>query len=367
VDTFVDLDVVGALQDSDKSSSIRFGWDYLRHYEMLLAEYRHLPINVLEIGVSRGGSLRSWAWFFTEATITGIDIDATCSRHEAGRVHVEIGSQIDPDFLDRVTDKAPPTVIIDDGSHNYEHIIFTFEHLLPKLKPGGLYIVEDIGFHFGPAVQAPRGKPNVPEYFLELARCCFAHGKLEPGWGLPPAIVDAVDRVTFIGQSVAIHKRDPERDVARGLATAEQYIATHDAQPGMDANMAEWLLLHEGPNDKAAAFVNAALASEPGSLKLKLMQAETLLRGGDLATAQEILARMAAKGIEAPRLQLYLATLLLRAGNHATAGQIRDAALGAKGMKLAKEKFHRLAKAQPEEPAPEPPARPKRRNAPASG
>jgi hypothetical protein len=352
VDSFVDLDVVGALQDSDKSSCIRFGWDYLRHYEMLLAEYRHLPINVLEIGVSRGGSLRSWAWFFTQAQITGIDIDATCTRHEAPRVHVEIGSQIDAEFLDRVTSEAPPTVIIDDGSHNYEHMILTFEHLLPKLAPGGLYIVEDIGFHFGPDAKPRGGKPNVPEYFLDLARCCFALGKLEPSRGVPQAVVEAIDRVTFIGQSVALHKRDPVRDVARGLATAEHYIATHDAQPGMDANMAEWLLLHEGPNDAASRFVEAALEAEPNNPKLRLMQAETLLRAGKVAAAEEILARMAGKRLEAPRLQLYLATLLLRAGNQAAAAALRDSALTAKGMKLAKEKLLRLANG----PAPAPPS-----------
>ncbi len=345
MDTFVDLDVVGALQDSDKSSSIRFGWDYLRHYEMLLAEFRHLPINLLEIGVSRGGSLRSWAWFFSQAQITGIDIDATCSRHEGERVHVEIGSQIDPDFLDNVIAKAPPTVIIDDGSHNYEHIIFTFEHLLPQLLPGGLYIVEDIGFHFGPDAKPRGGKPNVPEYFLDLARCCFAHGKLQPSLGVPAAVAEAIDRVTFIGQSVAMHKRDPERDVARGLATAEQYIATHEAQPGMDANMAEWLLLHEGPIEKAAQFVKAALAADPNSPRLKLMQAETLLRAGEHAAAQDILVRMAAKGLAAPRLQLYLATLMLRAGNQASPDHLQETAHAVSGMKLAKAKLHRLAQA----------------------
>ncbi len=161
MDRFVDLDVIGALQDSDKSSSIRFGWDYLRHYEMLLAEYRDLPIELFEIGVSRGGSLRSWAWFFPNASITGIDIDPACARHAAPRIAVAIGSQTDTAFLDTLCEKAAPTIIIDDGSVDYEHMIITFEHLLPRLQAGGLYIVEDIGFHYGPHVKSQRSKPNV--------------------------------------------------------------------------------------------------------------------------------------------------------------------------------------------------------------
>ena len=34
-------------------------------------------------------------------------------------------------------------VIIDDGSHINEHVIETFKFLFPKLKDGGIYIVED--------------------------------------------------------------------------------------------------------------------------------------------------------------------------------------------------------------------------------
>ena len=35
-------------------------------------------------------------------------------------------------------------IIIDDGSHLNEHIIETFKILFPKLKDGGIYVVEDI-------------------------------------------------------------------------------------------------------------------------------------------------------------------------------------------------------------------------------
>jgi demethylmacrocin O-methyltransferase len=34
-------------------------------------------------------------------------------------------------------------LIVDDGSHINEHVIKTFEILFPKLKKGGIYVVED--------------------------------------------------------------------------------------------------------------------------------------------------------------------------------------------------------------------------------
>lgn len=34
-------------------------------------------------------------------------------------------------------------IIIDDGSHINEHVIETFKFLFPKLKNGGIYVIED--------------------------------------------------------------------------------------------------------------------------------------------------------------------------------------------------------------------------------
>jgi hypothetical protein len=171
LDSRVDLDIVGALENADKSSCVRLSWDYLRHYEWMLTELRDAPINLIEIGVAGGPSMRIWRWFFSQAQIIGIDIDPNCKRHAGDRVQIEIGSQIDPVFLDRVCAENPPTVIVDDGSHIMEHMIFSFEHLFPKLLPGGIYIVEDFwGFIGVDAMeQSTEAGQNAPEYFLQVA------------------------------------------------------------------------------------------------------------------------------------------------------------------------------------------------------
>jgi len=345
MDEFIDLDVIGALEGSDKSSTYRFAWDYLRHYEALFAEYRAAPINMLEIGIGRGPSLRMWRWFFARAEITGIDINPECLQYAGPRVTVEIGSQIDPAFLDRVCERAPPMIILDDGSHVYDHMIYSFEYLLPKLAPGGIYVVEDITRHSGPSApaQPPHAKPNVPEYFLDIARRCFARDQVPHAQNVPDALVHMIDRVSFIGHAVALHKRNPERNIARGVATADAYLAAHEAGPDLHENYAEWLLRHDGPNERAVTALRHAMLDGHATIKRRLLRAETLLRNGETAAARAILEETAKARPGNHQMLLYLASLQLKLGDRDAAQHTRDLAYASPPMsKDVRYKFEQL-------------------------
>ena len=51
---------------------------------------------------------------------------------------------MDIDFLEHVCNQAGVfDLIMDDGSHINEHVIKSFEFLFPKLKKGGIYVIED--------------------------------------------------------------------------------------------------------------------------------------------------------------------------------------------------------------------------------
>lgn len=65
------LDELGILEGTDKGSITH---DYLRSYERLLRSYRDRSITLLEIGVARGGSLRTWA-NFSRREISAYDCD----------------------------------------------------------------------------------------------------------------------------------------------------------------------------------------------------------------------------------------------------------------------------------------------------
>ena len=48
---------------------------YLELYQNLLFKKKETAKNVLEIGINKGGSIKLWNDFFTNATIYGLDIN----------------------------------------------------------------------------------------------------------------------------------------------------------------------------------------------------------------------------------------------------------------------------------------------------
>ena len=126
---------------TDKSSEIH---NYCEKYERTLRMERPGKYKILEIGVLLGQSLQMWAEYFFNSTIVGIDINEKCAEFESGNIEVEIGSQVDPEFIQQVIEKYGEfDLIVDDGSHQQKHVIKTFEILFASLKSGGLYVVED--------------------------------------------------------------------------------------------------------------------------------------------------------------------------------------------------------------------------------
>jgi len=103
------------------------------------------PLRMLEIGVSRGGSLQLWRKFLgPQAIIFGVDIDPICKALDHPDLPVRIGSQADPEFLKAVVaEMGGVDVVIDDGSHFPEHQRASFDALYGMLPEGGLYVVED--------------------------------------------------------------------------------------------------------------------------------------------------------------------------------------------------------------------------------
>lgn len=124
---------------------------YAQHYEAHFRPFRRKKLTLLEIGIGGydspelgGGSLRMWRAYFPKARVAGIDI-YNKQPHDEKRIKTFQGSQVDTKFLDRVIETiGEPDLIIDDGSHLVEHVIQTFHHLFPKLKTGGMYVIEDL-------------------------------------------------------------------------------------------------------------------------------------------------------------------------------------------------------------------------------
>jgi len=144
---FGNLTSLAKLYGTDKAGD---HW-YTPHYMTHLRKFKNKKIKLLEIGVGGydnpqigGNSLRMWKKYFLFGKIYSIDIYDKSVLQEK-RIKIYQGSQVDEEFIDKVINEIGTLdIIIDDGSHLNGHIIETFKILFPKLKDGGVYVVEDM-------------------------------------------------------------------------------------------------------------------------------------------------------------------------------------------------------------------------------
>jgi hypothetical protein len=114
---------------------------YWNIYEEIFHKYDlEKKLSIFEIGVDNGTGMNAYHRIFPNAKICGLDIRKIISP--IGPVYT--GSQDNVSLLKTIhNEQGPFDIVIDDGSHNNDHQITTFECLFPLLKPGGIYIVED--------------------------------------------------------------------------------------------------------------------------------------------------------------------------------------------------------------------------------
>ena len=132
---------------------------YTELYQMLFLPYRERKIDFLEMGLQIGGpehgvsadrkttdapSVRMWLEYFPKARIHGLDV-SDFSWFEADRFSFH---RCDMDSRAAIAEAAAGMpafdIIIDDASHASHHQQNGFLELFSKVKPGGLYVIEDL-------------------------------------------------------------------------------------------------------------------------------------------------------------------------------------------------------------------------------
>jgi hypothetical protein len=123
---------------------------YFDIYDKHFSKFRGHEVHILEIGIFSGGSLDMWRSYFGEkAHIYGVDIEPACRSYEAPGTRIFIGDQSDKEFWREFMREVPQLdIVIDDGGHLASQQIPTLEVLLPHLRPGGIYLCEDIHDRF---------------------------------------------------------------------------------------------------------------------------------------------------------------------------------------------------------------------------
>ena len=169
-------------------------WEnYLDIYDTEFTRFvaRETPVALLEIGIQDGGSLEIWQKVFPRgSSFTGIDIDPRVASLQYGAsIDVKVGDASDQQVLDGLLADATFDVIIDDGSHISKHIIATFVALFPRLRPGGVYCIEDLACSYGQRFGAGLRHPDAAIEWLKR----LIDGLHSEYWN--PADVDESDRV----------------------------------------------------------------------------------------------------------------------------------------------------------------------------
>ena len=148
---------------------------FLKIYENYFDKLKKKKINILEIGVDKGNSLKIWKDYFIKGTIVGIDL----KRYDfkVKRIYTHTGSQSDEKFLKSIINIYKKFhIIIDDGSHFSKDIIFSFNYLFPHLVDKGFYIIEDLQTSYFPRYGGSRlnlnYKKSAINYFKRLVDSC---------------------------------------------------------------------------------------------------------------------------------------------------------------------------------------------------
>lgn len=133
--------------DTDKNLGHQdhsLGHCYGKSYDKIFEPFDGLEhITLLEIGIQKGGSLCAWNDFFKNGKIIGVDIvDSVIPSYRKPNIEYIISDIKNEQTLKKLS-LENYDIIIDDGSHYLDDVLFALSSLSKCLNPNGVYIIED--------------------------------------------------------------------------------------------------------------------------------------------------------------------------------------------------------------------------------
>lgn len=265
------------LQNSGTDKLWRHG--YHRYYSEIFAAFRiKKDVRILEIGVEHGRSLVTWAKFFENAAPDGIQgvsfrhdgdfLRSSCEVEKFAlceKVRVFYGDQSNSTFLDELVrdgalidpeshlcdvdwQKCGWDIVIDDGSHLPRHQLISFYKLFPFVRPGGVYVIEDIETSYFDAnfaeiygykiKNAGIGKPapgNFVEKMKQLIDVVNRHWFYRPEYSvLGPKIDHNIRSISFGGGLIWVQKHF---DSDKGYPTKLGFTRNHATDGSIAAHL----------------------------------------------------------------------------------------------------------------------------------
>ena len=118
---------------------------FTEFYNDYFYKFKMSKINILEIGIFKGCSLKLLEEYFPNATIYAIDINPEYVNKKYGeRIKTFHCSQDNFQEIDRIFNNIKFDIIIDDGSHQTIHQHKSLGHMFSYLNKNGIYVCEDL-------------------------------------------------------------------------------------------------------------------------------------------------------------------------------------------------------------------------------
>ena len=233
------------------SSSDRF---FIRKPASLMALYRDLApafqqATIVELGIAAGGSTALLALLADPRKLIACELDAApvAALTEFLKDH-RLDSAVRPfygidqgdrsrlaELVDAERAGAALDLVIDDASHLYEETRSSFEVLYPRLRPGGLFIIEDwaADYRYARQVEATlTGPPSAQRTKLEARIALALDGGHRPA-ALPTIAVEllhiagsadgVVERIEINNHWIVVERGSAALD-PDGFRLADHYV-----------------------------------------------------------------------------------------------------------------------------------------------
>ncbi len=118
-------------------------WNYTPIYYDWLNPVREKMRTVLEIGVLKGQSLRTWRDFFPNANVYGVDNEERWMISEP-RIKTFLGDAYEHGFMSRVLQEVGPVdFFVDDAMHHTAQQVDLLTFTWPSIREDGIYAIEE--------------------------------------------------------------------------------------------------------------------------------------------------------------------------------------------------------------------------------
>lgn len=129
-----------------KTDKAYYHW-FTEVYDEYFSRFLNKP-RILEVGVADFGSIAMYLEYFNDPYVVGIDVENK-NRYINDKWVFKQADQANEEDLERcVRGEDLFDIIIDDGGHTMKQQQVSFGKLIQHVKPGGLYILEDVHTSF---------------------------------------------------------------------------------------------------------------------------------------------------------------------------------------------------------------------------